>query len=253
MDLNPRRLLVLSAIAQSGGLTPAVRVLGHTRSAVSEQLASLEREVGLPLVDRSGTRLELTAAGRLLAATGERISKELVLAVQQLGSVNQQVIQGPVAIWATSWLLARIAVRALRLLARSHPQVEPRFVEAGHTLVPDPSPHPVPRVDSTACTQVSGSRRGHGGGTGARRQGPFCQLAWADSVASGEGEGRHHDTQPWRRGPRPPARCRGVRRRRPVLRERAAANGPASARLRHRCQPSATWRACGAPVRAPSA
>ncbi|WP_329362987.1 LysR family transcriptional regulator [Streptomyces sp. NBC_01483] len=131
MDLDPRRLLVLSAIAQSGGLAPAARVLGHTRSAVSQQLASLEREVGLPLVDRSGPRLELTAAGRLLAATGDRISKELVLAVQQLDSANQQVIQGPVAIGATSWVLARIAVRTLRLLARSHPQVEPRFVEAG--------------------------------------------------------------------------------------------------------------------------
>ncbi|WP_405691616.1 LysR family transcriptional regulator [Streptomyces sp. NBC_00057] len=68
-------------MAKSGGLAPAARVLGHTRSAVSQQLAILEREVGLPLVDRSGTRMELTAAGRLLAAT-------------------------PVAIGATSWALA---------------------------------------------------------------------------------------------------------------------------------------------------
>ncbi|MFF2958997.1 LysR family transcriptional regulator [Streptomyces sp. NPDC057963] len=131
MDLDPRRLLVLSAIAQSGGLAPAARALGHTRSAVSQQLARLEKEVGLPLVDRSGARLELTAAGRLLAATGERIGKELGLAVEQLGSVNQQVIQGPVAIGATSWVLARVAVRALRSLALLHPKVEPRFVEAG--------------------------------------------------------------------------------------------------------------------------
>ncbi|MEU6017871.1 LysR family transcriptional regulator [Streptomyces sp. NPDC047515] len=131
MDLDPRRLLVLSAIARSGGLAPAARLLGLTRSAVSQQLASLEREVGLPLVDRSGTRLELTAAGRTLAATGDRIGQELTRAAQQLGSVNQQVIQGPVAIGATSWVLARVAVRALRLLARSHPRVEPRFVEAG--------------------------------------------------------------------------------------------------------------------------
>ncbi|MFI6685234.1 LysR family transcriptional regulator [Streptomyces sp. NPDC050485] len=131
MDLDPRRLLVLNAIARSGGLAPAARVLGHTRSAVSQQLASLEREVGLPLVDRSGPRLELTAAGRLLAATGDRIGRELALAVQQLGPVSDQVVQGPVAIGATSWVLARLAVRVLRLLAGSHPRVEPRFVEAG--------------------------------------------------------------------------------------------------------------------------
>ncbi|WP_051800728.1 LysR family transcriptional regulator [Streptomyces sp. NRRL F-525] len=131
MDLDPRRLLVLNAIAQSGGLAPAARVLGHTRSAVSQQLASLEREVGLPLVDRSGPRLELTATGRLLAATGERIGRELAAAARQLDSGNHQVAQGPVAIGATSWVLARLAVRALRLLALSYPRVEPRFVETG--------------------------------------------------------------------------------------------------------------------------
>ncbi|WP_053725440.1 LysR family transcriptional regulator [Streptomyces sp. WM6378] len=133
MDLDPRRLLVLSSIARSGGLAPAARLLGHTRSAVSQQLASLEREVGLPLVDRSGPRLELTAAGRLLAATGDRIGEELAAAAEQLSSVHQDVVQGPVAIGATSWVLARLAVRALRLLASSHPRVEPRFVEAGLT------------------------------------------------------------------------------------------------------------------------
>ncbi|OMI40803.1 LysR family transcriptional regulator [Streptomyces sparsogenes] len=133
MDLDPRRLLVLHAIAQSGGLAPAARALGHTRSAVSQQLASLEREVGLPLVDRSGARLELTAAGRLLAATGERISQELTLAAEQLGAVNDHVVRGPVAIGATSWVLARVAAPVLRLLARWHPRLEPRFVEAGLT------------------------------------------------------------------------------------------------------------------------
>lgn len=131
MDLDPRRLLVLHAIARSGGLAPAARALGHTRSAVSQQLASLEREVGLPLVDRSGARLELTAAGRLLAATGERIGQELALAAQRLGADHREVVRGPVAIGATSGVLARIAVPALRLLARWFPQVEPRVVEAG--------------------------------------------------------------------------------------------------------------------------
>ncbi|MEU5092642.1 LysR family transcriptional regulator [Streptomyces sp. NPDC021356] len=133
MNLDPRRLLVLHAIARSGGVASAARALGHTRSAVSQQLASLEREVGLPLVDRSGGRLELTAAGRLLATTGERIGQELTLAAQQLSAANDQVAQGPVAVGATSWVLARIAAPALRLLDRWHPRLEPRFLEAGLT------------------------------------------------------------------------------------------------------------------------
>lgn len=131
MDLDPRRLLVLHAIADNGGLAPAARALGHTRSAVSQQLAALEREVGLALVDRSGGRLELTAAGRTLAETGARISRELTLAAYRLGAAEQQVVVGPVVIGATSWVLARIAVPALRLLADRYPQVEPRFAEAG--------------------------------------------------------------------------------------------------------------------------
>ncbi|MFC1436843.1 LysR family transcriptional regulator [Streptacidiphilus sp. N1-10] len=131
MDLDPRRLLVLHAIAESGGLASAARRLGHTRSAVSQQLAALEREVGLPLVDRSGPRLELTAGGRLLAATGARIDQELTLAAQQLSAANHQVVQGPVAIGATPWVLSRIAARSLALLAQWHPGVEPRFAEAG--------------------------------------------------------------------------------------------------------------------------
>ncbi|MFJ6135502.1 LysR family transcriptional regulator [Kitasatospora sp. NPDC092286] len=131
MDLDPRRLLVLDAIARHGGLAPAARALGHTRSAVSQQLASLEREVGLPLVDRSGGRLELTATGRLLAATGDRISRELASAVEQLSSADGSVTQGPVAIGASSWVIERLAARAQRLLAQWHPQVRPRFVETG--------------------------------------------------------------------------------------------------------------------------
>ena len=131
MDLDPRRLLVLHAIADNGGLAPAARALGHTRSAVSQQLASLEREVGLALVDRSGGRLELTAAGRTLAATGARISQELTLAAYRLGASEGQLVTGPVTIGASSWVLARLAVPALRLLAHRHPQVEPRFAEAG--------------------------------------------------------------------------------------------------------------------------
>ncbi|MEW1864429.1 LysR family transcriptional regulator [Streptomyces sp. NPDC088194] len=129
MDLDPRRLLVLHAITHHGGLAPAARALGHTRSAVSQQLASLEREVGLALVDRSGPRLELTAAGRLLAAAGERIAHELTSAAQQLGTANRGLVQGPVEIGAPSGVLARIAVPALRLLERWFPQVEPRFTE----------------------------------------------------------------------------------------------------------------------------
>ncbi|MBS2539126.1 LysR family transcriptional regulator [Catenulispora sp. NF23] len=73
MDLDPRRLLLLQAKSETESLSQAARRLGHTPSAVSQQLAKLEREAGIALVDRAPGRLELTAAGQILARAGQRI------------------------------------------------------------------------------------------------------------------------------------------------------------------------------------
>ena len=68
MQLDPKRLVVLGEIADRGGISAAARALGHTSSAVSQQLTRLEQEVGVPLVDRTANGADLTATGRLLAA-----------------------------------------------------------------------------------------------------------------------------------------------------------------------------------------
>jgi DNA-binding transcriptional LysR family regulator len=52
MDIDPRRLRVLHEVARRGGVMRAAEALHLTPSAVSQQLAHLEREVGLALVDR---------------------------------------------------------------------------------------------------------------------------------------------------------------------------------------------------------
>jgi len=55
-----------SIIAREGGVGRAARALGVAQSNVSEQLRALETQVGSPLFDRLGNRLELTATGRLV-------------------------------------------------------------------------------------------------------------------------------------------------------------------------------------------
>ncbi|MFE9428491.1 LysR family transcriptional regulator [Kitasatospora sp. NPDC006697] len=127
MDLDPRRLLVLATVARTGGLAPAARALGLSRSAVSQQVAALEQECGLPLLDRAGPRPELTAAGRLLAETGERIGRQLAAAREQLTGPRE--IRGPVAIGASPWVIARLAAGASALLRRRHPGLVPVFQE----------------------------------------------------------------------------------------------------------------------------
>lgn len=62
------RLRVLAAIRTSGTIAGAARALDYTPSAVSQHLAALEREAGTPLAERSNRGVELTQAGRHLAA-----------------------------------------------------------------------------------------------------------------------------------------------------------------------------------------
>lgn len=67
-DLEIRHLAALIAVADEGSFARAAGALGFTQSAVSQQIASLEKAVGLPVLDRpKGPRpAELTPAGRLL-------------------------------------------------------------------------------------------------------------------------------------------------------------------------------------------
>ena len=71
--LDLHRLRLLSEFAARGSIAKTAAVLGYTPSAVSQQLATLEREAGTALLDRTARRAELTDAGRRLAAHAERI------------------------------------------------------------------------------------------------------------------------------------------------------------------------------------
>lgn len=65
--MDPRALQTLRAVRAHGGVTPAAAVLHLTPSAVSQQLAALQRDVGVTLCRRVGRALRLTPAGEALA------------------------------------------------------------------------------------------------------------------------------------------------------------------------------------------
>jgi DNA-binding transcriptional LysR family regulator len=83
--LEVRKLVMLRAVAAEGSIAAAARALGYTRSAVSQQLSSLESEAGTALVVRRGKRALLTQAGRALVDHTERILVELRAAETMLG------------------------------------------------------------------------------------------------------------------------------------------------------------------------
>ncbi|WP_019813408.1 LysR family transcriptional regulator [Saccharomonospora saliphila] len=71
------KLRVLRAVVAKGSLRAAADALDYTPSAVSQQLAALQRETGLRLFDRAGRGVEPTVAGRALAAESESLFGEL--------------------------------------------------------------------------------------------------------------------------------------------------------------------------------
>lgn len=88
MRINVSRLPYLLQIARSGGVLAAAEAMNLTPSAVSQQLASLEREIGVPLVERSPRGIVPNSAGRELIELAETIEREVNEAALRVGSVS---------------------------------------------------------------------------------------------------------------------------------------------------------------------
>jgi DNA-binding transcriptional LysR family regulator len=86
--LDVRRLRLLHELAQHGTVTATAEALRLTGPAVSQQLAALEREAGLPLLEKRGRRLALTAAGELLVSHTDVILSDLDAAESALAALR---------------------------------------------------------------------------------------------------------------------------------------------------------------------
>ena len=72
LNIDVRRLRVLRELDQHGTVTAAAAALHLTPSAVSQQLAGLARELGVPLIEKDGRGVRLTDAGQASALQGNR-------------------------------------------------------------------------------------------------------------------------------------------------------------------------------------
>jgi DNA-binding transcriptional LysR family regulator len=87
--LDVRRMQLLRAVVTSGSVTSAAGNLGYSPSAISQQLAVLEREAGVPLLERVGRGVRPTAAGRLLTEHAAILSKNLTDAETALRDLKE--------------------------------------------------------------------------------------------------------------------------------------------------------------------
>jgi DNA-binding transcriptional LysR family regulator len=85
--IDVRRMRVLVEVAAYGSMSAAAEALNYTPSAVSQQIATLEREVGVALVERAPRSITLTDAGRTLAAHAEVILNRLELAEMEVKEI----------------------------------------------------------------------------------------------------------------------------------------------------------------------
>src|SRR3954453_18244133 len=78
---------VLREVAAQGSFSAATEALAYTKSAVSQQIAALEREAGTQLVERNARGVALTDAGRMLVGHTEAILARLADAESGLGAM----------------------------------------------------------------------------------------------------------------------------------------------------------------------
>jgi molybdate transport repressor ModE-like protein len=85
--LDVRRMRVLREVARRGSFSAAAESLAYTQSAVSQQIAALEREAGTRLVERNARGVRLTDAGRALVAHTDVILARLADAEAELEAI----------------------------------------------------------------------------------------------------------------------------------------------------------------------
>ncbi|MDX2235085.1 MAG: LysR family transcriptional regulator [Hyphomonadaceae bacterium] len=120
MDL--RRLEVLVAVAESPTLAHAARRLGMTQPGVSQALKALEGEAGFLLARKTGRKLELTPAGRRLAADAATALHCVAVSVDASRAISEGKA-GLIRIAFTPATLATVAGETLRSLRAQAPDL----------------------------------------------------------------------------------------------------------------------------------
>ena len=89
--LSTTRLRILREVATRGTAAAAAKALFLTPPAVTYQLAALEREVGVPLLDRSARSVRLTTAGLRLVEHADTILANCELAIADVQALSEEV------------------------------------------------------------------------------------------------------------------------------------------------------------------
>jgi DNA-binding transcriptional LysR family regulator len=121
-DITIRQLQLFAAAARGGSLAAAAQACHVTPPAVTMQMHQLEMAAGLPLFERSGRSLALTAAGREVLAAAERIDAVLADCAAGLAALKS-LTSGSVAVGVVS-TAKYFAPQMLAAFTRAHPGID---------------------------------------------------------------------------------------------------------------------------------
>ncbi|HEY1180291.1 MAG TPA: LysR family transcriptional regulator, partial [Phytomonospora sp.] len=118
--LDVRRLRLLRDLAHLGTIAAVAEAHTYSASAVSQQLAALQREAGVPLLERDGRGVTLTAAGAALVEHTETVLAALEAASAALAAARTG-LRATARIGAFPTAVRTLLPAALVALARDHP------------------------------------------------------------------------------------------------------------------------------------
>lgn len=125
--LNLARLRLLVELERRGTMAAVAAELGYTPSAISQQLAQLEREAGRALLEKAGRGLRLTDAGRLLAERGRELIAQAESVEAELTALEG--VAGTLRIAAYQTAARHLVAPAMRALRDEHPRLTCELVD----------------------------------------------------------------------------------------------------------------------------
>ena len=117
-----QRLRTLRELKHRGTLAEVARALAYTPSAISQQLAHLEAEVGVPLLEPVGRRVRLTPQAEILVAHTEIVLRELELAEAHVAASLTR-LEGALHVAAFQSAVLTIVPDAMLIMHRDHPEL----------------------------------------------------------------------------------------------------------------------------------
>jgi DNA-binding transcriptional LysR family regulator len=126
--LDVKRMSVLREVVNRGSFSAAADSMHLSQSAISQQVAALEREVGLPLLERTSDGPKLTAAGEKLVGHADAVIARLKEAERELADIAG-LEGGRLRLVSFPTASATLMTRAMSEFRRRHPQIELQFAE----------------------------------------------------------------------------------------------------------------------------